>query len=143
MKKIWFDMDGTIVNLYAIEKWREKLDNCDTTPYRDAKPLVNMARLAKAIHKAQNNGYMVGVITWTAKNGTKEYNERVAKVKKEWLKKHLPTVEFNKIIVVDYGTPKNEMAKGILFDDEEPNRKAWGNQAYEPIEIFEIFKRLN
>ena len=60
---IWFDMDGTIANLYAVENWLEYLQDEDTKPYAEAKPLVNMARLAKALHKVQRNGYKIGIIS--------------------------------------------------------------------------------
>ena len=48
-KEICFDMDGTIANLYGEKNWLERLRNEDETPYANAKPLVNMARLAKAL----------------------------------------------------------------------------------------------
>ena len=136
-----FDMDGTIANLYGVNEWLNKLNNEDASPYRDAKPLVNMARLARALNKAVRNGNEIAVLTWTAKNGTNEYNEKVANAKKEWLAKHLPSVKWTEIIILEYGEPKNEHANGILFDDEEPNRKAWGIGAYEPQDIFAVLAR--
>lgn len=133
-----FDMDGTIANLYGVENWLQRLINEDATPYAEAKPLVNMARLARALNKAKRNGHEIAIISWTCKGGTLQYNKAVAKAKKEWLKKHLPSVKWDKIMIVEYGTPKHEATNGILFDDEEPNRKAWGIGAYEPKKIFEI-----
>jgi hypothetical protein len=44
--------------------------------------------------------------------------------------------------IVAYGTPKQTIGKGILFDDEEPNRTAWGEGAYHPTEIFAVLGRL-
>lgn len=136
-----FDMDGTIANLYGVENWLPKLIASDSTPYRDAKPLVNMARLAKALHKAQRNGHKIAVISWLSKNGSPEYNKAVADEKIAWLKKHLPSVVWDKIIIVEYGTPKRELNDGVLFDDEEPNRRNWGIGAYEPNEMFEVLAR--
>lgn len=133
-----FDMDGTIANLYGVEGWLEKLINEDATPYTEAKPLVNMARLARALNKARRNGHEIAIISWSSKGGTPKYNAEVAEAKKEWLKKHLPSVEWNEIIVVAYGTPKHEITNGILFDDEEANRKAWGVGAYKPEKMFEV-----
>lgn len=137
-KEICFDMDGTIANLYGVKDWLPKLINSDPTPYAEAKPLVNMARLAKALHKAQKNGYAIKVVSWLSKGGTAEYNKAVAQAKKEWLAKHLPSVEWNEIIVVAYGTPKSTLGNGILFDDEEPNRAEWGKGAYEPQRMWEV-----
>ena len=62
-----------------------------------------------------------------------------------WLKKHLPSVDFDEINIVKHGTPKHEIVafpQGILFDDEEQNRKGWKGQAYNEKEIFEILKNL-
>ena len=143
--KIWFDMDGTIVDLYGVEGWLEMLRNEDATPYAEAKPLVNFARLAKALHKVQRNGIEVGIISWTAKNGSAEYNARVAAVKIEYLRKHLPSVEFDSINIVEYGYCKNNFCGGedeILFDDEERNRNAWTGKAFTEAEIFEIIASL-
>ena len=56
------------------------------------------------------------------------------------------SVLFNNIIIVDYGTEKYTLSDGILFDDEEHNRKEWekvnGNRAFSPEEIFDILKVL-
>lgn len=138
----WFDMDGTIANLYGVENWLEYLLKEDTMPYETAMPLVNMAHLAKALNKAQKNGKEIGIISWTCKNGTAHYNKAVAKAKVKWLKTHLPSVEWNEIKIVEYGTPKQTLAKSgdILFDDEKPNRVNWGKNAYEPKDIFEVLK---
>ena len=34
-------------------------------------------------------------------------------------------VKFDEIIIVPYGTPKETLSTGILFDDEERNRNEW------------------
>ena len=137
-----FDMDGTIANLYAVENWLPKLIASDSTPYAEAKPMVNMARLAKALNKAQRNGHKIAVISWLSKNGSEAYGEAVAEAKRKWLAKHLPSVKWDKIIIVAYGIPKQTLNDGILFDDEEPNRKAWGVGAYEPKDIFKVLAEV-
>lgn len=140
--EIWFDMDGTIADLYSVENWLYYLKNEDAFPYAVAAPLVNMARLAKALHKAQSRGIKVGIISWTSKGGRADYNERVAQAKREWLAKHLPSVTWNKIKIVEYGTPKSTCGKGILFDDEYNNRMEWGAGAYTPDMIFEVLAKV-
>ena len=142
VKKIWFDMDGTIANLYAVEGWLDMLRAYDPTPYAKAKPMVNMSALARLLHKAQRLGYEVGIISWLSKTSTAEYDMAVAEVKIEWLRSHLPSVEWNEIKIVAYGTPKHELCEGWLFDDEEHNRNAWGEGAYEPSEIMEMLRGL-
>lgn len=141
-KEIWFDMDGTIANLYAVPNWLEMLINEDETPYKEAKPLVNMNALARQLNQLGKRGYSINIVSWLSKNGSKEYNKKVTSAKKEWLNKHLKSVKFNKIDIVKYGTPKQNNRKGILFDDELPNRQNWNGLAYEPQEIMKVLKGL-
>lgn len=141
-KEIWFDMDGTIANLYGVENWLEYLIKEDTTPYAIAKPLVNMNSLARVLNRLIRKGYTVNIISWTSKGGTEEYNARVATVKREWLKKHLKSVKFARVDIVPYGTKKGENRYGILFDDEERNRTEWTETAYNVENIIEILKAL-
>jgi len=131
-RTIYFDMDGTFVNLYGVENWLDMLINEDTTPYEIAKPLFRMCDFARTIHKVQKIGIKVGIVSWTAKGTTKEYDERVANAKREWLAKHLPSVQFDEIHILKYGTNKNIVNKGmdILFDDEIQNRENWTGIAY-------------
>lgn len=142
-KEIWFDMDGTIADLYGVEGWLNMLRNEDATPYASAKPLVNMQALARVLNNLIAKGWKVGVISWLSKNGTNEYNEKVARVKREWLKKHLKSVNFATIDIVEYGTPKQLNRNGILFDDEKPNRENWLGVAYNVENIIEVLKGLN
>lgn len=132
-KAIYLDMDGTFVDLYGVADWLPQLRAENPAPYINAKPLVNLSNLAKALNKAQTMGYHIGIISWTSKGGSAKYNKAVAEAKKAWIKKHLPSVHFNEITIVDYGTPKAQAVKvknGILFDDEEQNRTAWTGKAY-------------
>ena len=124
-KTINFDMDGTLADLYAVENWLPKLRAYDATPYKDATPLVRLSTLARYIHKAQRNGYTVNIISWLSKDPDPTYGEAVTAAKIDWLKRHLPSVDFDNIFIVPYGTPKESIADGILFDDEQPNREAW------------------
>ena len=123
---IYFDMDGTIADLYGVKNWLEDLENEKARPYADARPLVNCEKFIHKIKLLKNKGYKIGIISWTAKNGTKEYNKKVRKTKLEWLEKYFPNC-FDEIHIVKYGTPKHYVVKnnGILFDDEEKNRIKW------------------
>ena len=87
-KAIYFDMDGTIADLYGVENWLDCLIAGQTKPYREAKPLVNMRQLAKLLNTLQAQGWKIGVISWLSKSGSDEYGDRVAKTKEKWLAKH-------------------------------------------------------
>ena len=89
---IYFDMDGTIADLYGVENWLNDLINSNTRPYDEAKPLINFSALARQIHKMQKIGFAFGIVSWLSKSGTEEYNKAVTESKMNWLKKHLPSV---------------------------------------------------
>lgn len=142
--KIWFDMDGTIADLYGVEGWLEMLINGDATPYAIAKPLINLSLLARLMNKAQKNGYEICVVSALAKNSTKEYDEAVIEAKLGWLGSHLKSVHFNEIRFVPYTFVKNGVNEGndLLFDDEERHLTAWTGKAVHASEIIETLKAL-
>ena len=143
MKGIWFDMDGTIADLYGVTDWLTAIRNGETRPYTEAKGIGNLATIARLLNAVQKRGYTIGVISWTAKGGNAEYNKAVEIAKREWLARHLPSVKWNAVKVVPYGTDKKTATGGgILFDDEMPNRKVWGFGAYTPAEITECLRDL-
>ena len=140
--EINFDMDGTLADFYGVENWLQYLIERNPFPYETAKPLVNMSALARRLNALQRKGYKVNVISWLAKNSTAEFDEAVTEAKKCWLRKHLPSVHWDNINIVGYGTPKHTIGCGILFDDEEPNRKMWGEGAYDAHNILGILKEI-
>jgi hypothetical protein len=138
-------MDGTIADLYGVENWLDYLINSDATPYKVAKPLINLNSLARVLNNKQKKGVKIGVISWLSKNGSDEYNELVTRVKIEWLKKHLKSVNFDEVHIVKYGTPKVQFKKNradVLFDDECGNRAEWGENAFDVNDIIEILKGM-
>ena len=144
-KTIYFDMDGTIANLYGVEGWLTYLINGDATPYKVAKPMLNMSALARVLNNLTRKGWTIGIVSWLAKNSNDEYDAKVTEAKITWLKTHLKSVNFEEIHIVPYGTPKHEIVNnpnGILFDDEEPNRTNWIGTAYDVDAIIEILKAI-
>lgn len=142
---IFFDMDGTIADLYGVENWLDYLTTTNTFPYETAKPLLKLSVLARILNKLQTEGYKLGIISWLAKNSTTAYDEEVTKAKRNWLNKHLASVTFDEIHIVEYGTPKEHFAKtenDILFDDEERNRINWTGKAYDVNDIIKILKGI-
>jgi len=142
VRQINFDMDGTIANLYGVEGWLEYLIDKDETPYVEAKPLVNLSALARVLNRLQRNGYELNIISWLAKNSDDVYDEKVILAKKNWLKKHMPSVKWNNVNIVSYGTPKQNLGQGILFDDEKLNRDNWNGTAYDVDNIVGTLKKL-
>ena len=60
MRAIYFDMDGTIANLYGVENWLAYLEAEEVTPYLCARPLLNMSLLARYLNRLQREGYQIG-----------------------------------------------------------------------------------
>lgn len=142
---IYFDMDGTIADLYGVPNWLNYLIASDPLPYRIAEPLLRLNALAKILNRLQKEGYKIGIISWLAKNSNETYDEKVIKAKKDWLKKHLASVHFDEIHIIRYGTPKQIFAKtenDILFDDEEQNRTNWTGKAFDVTEIIKILRGI-
>jgi 5'(3')-deoxyribonucleotidase len=142
MRAINLDMDGTIADLYGVQDWLSYLIAKDTTPYRVAKPLVNLNVLARRLNILQRKGYEINIISWLSKASDKEYDIAVTKTKIAWLRKHLPSVKWDNINIVPYGTPKSTCGSDILFDDEENNRKEWKGTAYDVNNILDELKKL-
>ena len=142
---IYFDMDGTISNLYGVKDWLFKLRSFDPSPYAEAIPMVNFSVLARYLNKLQKQGYKIGIVSWLSKNSNANYDSLVTEAKKHWLKKHLPSVHWDEINIVSYGLPKSSAVQaphGILFDDEENNRKNWLGTAYDEKNLLENLKKL-
>jgi len=144
-KTIWFDMDGTIADLYGVDHWLPKLRSSDPSPYAEAKPLCNFSLLARYLNKLQTQGYTIGIISWTSKGGSHDYNCAVSEAKRNWLTEHLHSVSWDYIRITAYGVPKETWMKAtddILFDDNEEIRNEWYGEAYTPDEIFSVLKEL-
>ena len=144
-KTIYFDMDGTIANLYGVNNWLDMIINNDATPYKVAEPMVRMNVLARVLNNLIRKGWTIGIVSWLAKNSNSEYDKKVTEAKLNWLKTHLKSVQFEEIHIVPYGTPKHEIVNnpnGILFDDEEPNRTNWKGTAFDVNEIIETLKAI-
>lgn len=125
--QIVFDMDGTIANLYGVDNWLYSLQNSMIEPYANCNPLLEMPSLVALLEQFRALGGIVTIVSWTAKNGSKEYNKAVRKTKIEWLKKYnMPIDHYH---IVKYGTkkwyPLQEKKETILFDDNADVRESF------------------
>lgn len=119
-KALIFDMDGTIVDFYAIDNWLEKIRNEDISPYVEASPIYDMDTLGVIASMFQSLGYRIVVVSWGSKGASKEYNKAVRKAKLDWLQRY--GFPYDELHVVKYGTPKQKFIKddlSILIDDSD------------------------
>ena len=118
---IYLDMDGTIADLYGFSGWLDCLQNEQTIPYTEAGLLVDGEQLRNFLAAGKAAGVLFGVISWGAKNASKDYRRAIRRAKIDWLKKNDLLKYFDELHVIKYGTPKNRAAKnrtGVLIDDE-------------------------
>ena len=54
--RIWFDMDGTLADLYSVENWLPRLRAYDPAPYAEAKPMLRLCSLAKVLNRLSREG---------------------------------------------------------------------------------------
>lgn len=124
---LYFDMDGTIADLYSVPNWLDKLHAEDASPYNNAK--VIHSELPHLLKSLRNAGVHMGIISWTAKGGSREYNKRVRHAKLDWVNKYFPHT-FDEFHVIKYGTSKSKAAKldnATLIDDNIKVRSSWEN----------------
>lgn len=127
-KMICFDMDGTIADLYAVPNWLAKLRAEDASPYAEAAPMWDMAKLRDILLKLIAKGWEIRVISWLSKDSTEEYKKAVRQAKREWLIRY--DFPADKVHLVAYGTTKADCVRriaeaAILVDDNEKVRSGW------------------
>ena len=145
---IWFDMDGTIADLYNTENWLADIRNLNARPYLNAKPLYDLVDLFFTLADLRSRGYKLGIISWSSRTSNSTFDMAVEKAKNEWLYNNLLDCLFDKVIVTAYGINKADTCRpygsGILVDDEITNLEKWdlGGTINANNNILEILKNL-
>lgn len=126
MMEVLLDMDGTIVDLYGVNNWEQKLRKEDVSPYEDAKPLFDIHEMRAILGMLRENGNIIKVVTWgPLEPCSSQFFEKVKEAKKEWLKKN--KVPFDYLIYLPYGVSKrtvsNNLIDSLLIDDNESVRE--------------------
>ena len=65
MSTIYFDMDGTIADLYNVDNWLGKLEKEDFSPYEVAKPLIDVEKFSDILIKLKDKGYKIGIMIYS------------------------------------------------------------------------------
>jgi hypothetical protein len=116
---IYFDLDGTLVDLYNVTDWLPKLKAEDISPFVEAPPIFDNNTVDKILQELKAKNWKIGVISWLPLGATKKYEDRVRYAKKSWLKRNL-TFAFDETHFLRYGTEKSKFAKikkSWLVDD--------------------------
>lgn len=128
-KWVWFDMDGTIADLYSVNGWLDDLKAHNVRPYATAKSLYNDVDLLNLFCELKEKGYKIGIISWGSRESNAEYDKAVRNAKAKWLYERCLIDLLDKLIVTSYGIKKadtcREYGEGVLVDDEAQNRNDW------------------
>lgn len=146
IKRIAFDMDGNIADLYGFKGWLERLQNSKPV-FAEIKPMIDMEKVNSLCKQLEEKGYEIMVITWLPMFASPEYKKACRAEKKEWLAKYFPMVK--EIHAIQYGASKHLATKGLkdclLFDDNKGIRNKWenyGGVARSETQIIETLKEL-
>lgn len=128
MKKIYFDMDGTVYDLYGMTNWLFRLKNEIQGTFTLGNALVDMDELKEVCLKLITKGYQIGIITWLPMGASLEYCEICTKEKREWAEKNMPYI--SEFYALEYGVPKQyaparRAAEMWLVDDNKEVREMW------------------
>jgi hypothetical protein len=128
MKKLFFDMDGTVADLYGRDGWLESLQKEESGLFLNLEPMFNQENFTRICQNLISQGWAIGIITWLPRNGSVEYMETVTREKYQWAMKYMPFIsEFHPL---PYGTPKQyantQNAKTmVLVDDNHEVLQMW------------------
>ena len=141
-KTVWFDMDGTLYDLYNIPGWLELLQMEEPGIFRHGQPMYNPFFIRQAILALIAHGWQVGVITWAPKGVAEEepFFIETKRAKQEWLRRHYPELLEN-FYCLPYGQSKAicacdhwkersldpDMGVQILVDDNMLVRDEWAD----------------
>lgn len=131
MKKIYFDMDGTVADLYGEKNWLDNLRNEREGSFINLRPLLDMNELAMVCHQLMNLGYSFGVITWLPMGASYEFERVCEEEKRAWVEEFMPWV--SEFYAQSYGVPKQyapskRAAEMILVDDNAEVRAMWNTE---------------
>lgn len=133
-KYYWFDMDGTIYDLYKVKDWLPRLRAEDATVYAvEGYARRGLARVMEAVKALRAEGHEAGIITWGAMNGTDDFLEATEEAKYAWAELNAnELLKDGLFYCVPYGTPKHEIARRhdvnavhVLVDDNKEVRADW------------------
>ena len=126
--KIYFDLDGTVYDLYNVENWLEKLRSEDASVFSEGDFIGDYNRFKTVCEKLVSVGVQFEVITWLPMQASEEYEIECTEVKREWVKKFMPFV--TEFTAQSYGIPKQNAIKKraktmYLLDDNKEVCEMW------------------
>lgn len=126
-KECYFDLDGTIYDLYGMKDWLKRIENEKPNTFTDGKFIVNYNEFMECVKQLEKQGYIFNVISWLPYDVTYNYKKKCEQEKRNWIKKFLPFVK--NVEIQSYGILKHtHVESGILIDDDEKICRHWRNE---------------
>ena len=124
-KVVYFDMDGTIADLYGVSDCFKRLDNMDATVYSEAKPIDKYINMLKEFHTM---GYKVIILSALGMVSSKRFDKDTIRNKGIWLDTYVGKEYIDERIYIP-NTKHKELyqlfGKGILVDDDDRVLMNW------------------
>lgn len=124
-KVVYFDMDGTIADLYGVSNCFKRLDNMDATVYSEAKPIDKYINMLKEFHTM---GYKVIILSALGMVSSKRFDKDTIRNKGIWLDTYVGKEYIDERIYIP-NTKHKELyqlfGKGILVDDDDRVLMNW------------------
>lgn len=146
--KVYFDMDGTIFDLYGKNDWLETLRNERAGAFLGKfLPEIDIEKFYKVCQKLLGKGVQFGIITWLPMQASPEYEQICTEEKRKWTQENVPFItEFN---CASYGIPKQNCIqkraqKMFLIDDNVEVCRTWATAKQRTaINVNETFTVVN
>ena len=129
---VYFDMDGTISDLYGVHNVFNRLDNLDATPYLEAKPInkyINMLKEFKTM------GYHVCILSCLGIISEDKFDKDTIHYKNEWLNRYIGSKYIDERIYIPNTKHKEQYIThpGILVDDDDRVLVNWNGDRIKAI----------
>ena len=123
-KLVYFDMDGTISDLYGVSNIFNRLDSLDASVYYEAKPINKYIDMLKEFH---NMGYKVIILSCLGMISEKQFDIDTINNKNKWLDEYVGDKYIDERIYLPYTKHKEQYIAeyGILVDDDDKVLMNW------------------
>lgn len=123
-KLVYFDMDGTISDLYGVSNIFNRLDSLDASVYYEAKPINKYIDMLKEFH---NMGYKVIILSCLGMISEKQFDIDTINNKNKWLDEYVGDKYIDERIYLPYTKHKEQYITeyGILVDDDDKVLMNW------------------
>ena len=123
-KIVYFDMDGTLADLYGVTNVFKRLDALDANVYSEAKPIDKYINMLKEF---KHMGYKVIILSCLGMISDKQFDKDTVHNKGVWLDKYVGKEYIDERIYIPNTKHKEQYINeyGILVDDDDKVLVNW------------------